>query len=81
MTGTEDAWGERFAAFCVLAAHAGGFDNEEHLALLRAFDDLTRNKEDARRLIHAARQVRFELERAAHWAEFLISDGGGWPWK
>lgn len=77
---TDDAWGERFAAFLTQAAHVE--DLEEHHALLCALEDLTRSKEDARRLIRAARRVCFELDRAAWWAGQLISENeGGRPWN
>lgn len=81
MTGTEDAWGERFAAFLTQAAAA--IDLEDRCALLCALEDLTRTKEGARRLIRASRRTLFELEYAVRWAKQLLSEEeGGWrPWK
>lgn len=79
--GTEDDWGERFAAF--LAQAAAAIDLEDRCALLCTLEALTRTKEDARRLIRAARRTLFELEYAAKWAGRLLSEDGegGRPWN
>lgn len=79
MMGTEDTWGERFAAFCEQAAHVE--DLEDHYALLCTLERLTRTRKDARRLVCAARRVLLEFDYAARWAEKLLSeDEGGRPW-
>lgn len=69
----------------VMSAFFQGSSKELARAILDgcALEDLTRTKEDARRLIRAARRTLFELEYAVKWAGRLLSEDeeGGRPWN